>query len=100
MGPMNRAVLFLFLVLAGCNRGEAVRAIIQIDPALKASCVFLEVRTPEGELRTESTPLTRPADQTPAVAVFRMHLPAPLDLRARALWGGAACVNLRFYHGL
>ncbi|MFY0584096.1 hypothetical protein ACN28S_66075 [Cystobacter fuscus] len=47
MGPMNRAVLFLFLVLVGCNRGEAVRAIIQIDPALKASCVVLEVRTPE-----------------------------------------------------
>ncbi|WP_395854427.1 putative metal-binding motif-containing protein [Cystobacter fuscus] len=96
---MNRAVLFLFLVLAGCNRGEAVRAIIQIDPALKASCVVLEVRTPEGELRTESTPLTRPEDQTLDVAVFRKDLPADVQLQARALWGGAACEDSRFYNG-
>ncbi|WP_155893522.1 putative metal-binding motif-containing protein [Cystobacter fuscus] len=96
---MNRAVLFLFLVLAGCNRGEAVQAIIQLDPALKASCVVLEVRTPEGELRTESTPLTRPEDQELRLAVFRKDLPADVHLQARALWGGEKCEDSPFYNG-
>ncbi|WP_395844738.1 putative metal-binding motif-containing protein [Cystobacter fuscus] len=96
---MNRAVLFLFFVLAGCNRGEAVKAIIQIDPALKASCVVLEVRTPEGELRTESAPLLRPEDQVLELAVFRKDLPADVQLQARALWGGATCEDSRFYNG-
>ncbi|WP_232537406.1 putative metal-binding motif-containing protein [Cystobacter fuscus] len=96
---MNRAVLFLFLALAGCNRGEAVQAIIQIDPALKASCVVLEVRTPEGELRTESAPLLRPEDQELQLAVFRKDLPADVHLQARALWGGATCEDSPFYNG-
>jgi hypothetical protein len=100
MGPMNRAVLLLLLVLAGCKRDEAINAIIQIDPELRASCFVLEVRNPEGKV-AESDFLRRPDSAEDAelkVAVYRGNLPADVQLQARAFWG-TTCDEPRFYNG-
>ncbi|EPX60357.1 hypothetical protein D187_001844 [Cystobacter fuscus DSM 2262] len=95
---MNRAVLLLLFVVAGCTREEAVQAIIQLDPALSASCIFLEVHTPEGKI-VESRPLARPEDQELRVVVIRKGLPANVQLQARALWGKNGCDEKPFYNG-
>ncbi|WNG23824.1 hypothetical protein F0U62_07115 [Cystobacter fuscus] len=95
---MNRAVLLLLFVAAGCNREETVQAIIQLDPALKASCVFLEVHTPEGKV-VESRPLPRPEDQELRVVVIGRDLPPDVQLQARALWGAAGCEDPLFFNG-
>ena len=95
---MNRAVLLL-LVLCGCSRDEAFQATLQLEPSLSASCVVLEVLSPDGAVR-QSEFLPRPKDREKLVwAVYRKDLPADVELRARAFWG-SGCEEPRFYNGL
>ena len=95
---MNRAV-FLLLVLCGCARDEAFQVTLQLAPALSASCVVLEVLSPDGTVQ-QSEFLPRPKDREKMVwAVYRRDFPADVQLQARAFWG-SGCEEPRRYNGL
>ena len=92
---MNRILLALLLVLAGCRRGsDAVKVTITVDPAVKANCIAVEVlpagaSDPASALSTAT--LVRSKDEL-VLAVFQeKDWPADIQVRARALVGPADC---------
>ena len=87
-GPMKRVPLFLLLVLAGC-RQDALHARIQVSPGLKATCVALDVSSPDGTLLSSVQVPRPPGKDEVRVAVFQEELPREVSLQARALWGSA-----------
>ena len=85
---MNRAPLLLLVVLVGC-RPDAIHARVQIDPEVRATCVALDVLSPEGDvLRTEQV-ARPPGKDAVNIAVFQGAWGRDVQLQARALWGTA-----------